>query len=643
MLKDKNALIEHFQKTHMFTETMDIKRDSTTRNPSSRSPNVKHRTIHLKNADDGPKKRTASVLMKTLKKHAKAVGKAAIMLEMMKPQMITHKKGAKPANYDACKSILEKSPFLRTKKDCIQLLQLVKNVKFFQNLGEQQQLDLCKVMGHQDVAWTRQTIMQQGDQGSTFYVILVGSFYVQVKVEESKNLKTVAHLHPGDSFGEAALINNNPRNATVVSGEPSELLMIEKEDYERVIKSLHVDALNKKSKFIRSIPAFRSFPEEIVKDLATRIFYEKVPIHHPIWKQGDDVDPMKYIMIVKHGEVHVIKDFAIQKFDPSVGFDKFEAPNKEVGSGIERKRADLCALGPSSAFFEASMFDDGVSNKEGRLTLEERKRMEAGEKRGSSLVTSSCCEIGWLSKHIFNQLTKFGLKKINNQTTHVEDPHAIEGLDTDQIDHRELKEIEASAEKIMMDLREWMIEYPSEMELRQLYNENKLWKELKDRVVKMTLAQAATKRLKERNKAEKELNIVEKVRHAKYGDHPLTCDVVLPFRKPVDLLPMSTGTDISSPEFGLAPREGLYDFVEKDLTPRSKVKHVDPKLASTFGYVSPTTSPRTENGKGQRSKGGKGKKTERREIRISGDARKKLFNSKRKDLLGSSKRKGSTM
>lgn len=332
--------------------------------------------------------------MGKLKKHAKAVGKAAIMLEMMKPQMITHKKGAKPANYDACKGILEKSPFLRSRKDCALLQQLVKNVKFFQNLGEEQQLDLCKVMGHQDVAWARQTIMQQGDLGSTFYVILVGSFHVQVKVEDSKNLKTVAHLHPGESFGEAALINNNPRNATVVSAEPSELLMIEKEDYERVIKSLHVDALKKKSNFIKSVPAFSSFPDVIINDLATRVFFEKVPIHHKIWIQGEDVNPMKYIMIVKHGEAHVIKGFTFQGKGKGGGKSStgsnFQtpglAPHKSL-MGLETKRANLCSLGPSSAFLERSMFGEGVDRRPGETSLEYRKRREAGEKRGSSLVT----------------------------------------------------------------------------------------------------------------------------------------------------------------------------------------------------------------------------------------------------------------
>ena len=185
-------------------------------------------------------------------------------------------------------------------------------------------------------------------------------------------------------------------------------------------------------------------------------------------------------------------------------------------------------------------------------------------------------------------------------------------------------------------------QYPNEMELRQLYAENNLWKEFKERVIAMTLAEVGTtKRSKEKKKNERELNIVEKVRNAKYGDHPLTCDVVLPFRKPVDLLPMSTGTDLSSPEFGLAPREQLYDFVEKDLTPRSKVKQVDPKLAKTFGYVSPTTSPRDEKGKGK-------KKMTGREIKIRNDGkRSSIFSSHRRDLVGERARgklkKGHTM
>ncbi|GMI02425.1 hypothetical protein TrVE_jg2890 [Triparma verrucosa] len=619
MLKDKSKLIEHFQKTHLLQETLDPNRDKHRRasvapssiaqavkpvghgahdrqRSSGRSPSVKHRQISLKHPGEGMTAvRRATLNMAKLKKHVKTVGKAAIMLDMMKPTMITHKKGAKPANYDRCKEVLSKSPYLRNKRDCETLLTLVKNVKFFQNLGETEQLELCKVMGFMDVAWARQRIMTEGEKGSTFYVILVGSVFVQVKVAESKNLRTVAHLHPGDSFGEAALINNNPRNATVVSAEPSELLMIEKEDYERVIKSLHVDALKKKVAFINSIPAFANLPVDIMNDLASRVFFEKVPIHRKIWEQNSKVDPMKYLLIVKQGEVHVLKTFKVPKKGKTASTMALLHPslkqNMQTTAMWNVRRADLCALGPSSAFLEDSMFtsftkaspppgeDVSDSEKTRKDAAARKKKAEEEERRGCTLVTSCCCEVGWLSKHIFNQLMKYGSKaagKLNEK---------------DQEEHE-------SGEQMMTSLKEWMLVYPSEVELRRLYYDDKLWKEFKANVVDFVKSESKTKRAHKPPPKDEEADVIEKIRQAKYGNHPLACDITLPFRKPVDLLPMSDGCDISAPEFGLAPEEQLYGHVESHLTPRScSATKKFTEGTNTFGYVSPVNSPRKDDGK----------------------------------------------
>jgi len=241
LLMDKDAMVRRFSQEHIILEPKNPRRDSTRRgsvdalrspiaNPRApkeggASPTSTGRVISLKEdgeeegeESDDPNKPKSKLKanMSKLKKHIKMIGKASLLLNMMKPSMITHKKGAKPPNYDVCKTILAKQPMYRSRKECQQLLMLVKNVKFFQNLETDAQLELCKVMGHKDVAWARDTVMRQGDPGTTFFVILLGSFHVQIKVQDSKNLKTVAHLHPGDSFGEAALISNNPRNATVV-------------------------------------------------------------------------------------------------------------------------------------------------------------------------------------------------------------------------------------------------------------------------------------------------------------------------------------------------------------------------------------------------------------------------------------------
>ena len=568
------------------------------------------RVITIATPGDGMKKNRLAMNMTKLKRAVAKVGKAAMMLEMMKPSMITHKKGTKPANYDACKAVLSKSQYLRTTAECTKLLELVKNVKFFKSMAAGAQLELCKVMNHLDVAWARQTIMQQGDPGTQFYVILVGSFYVQIQVSDSKNLKTVAHLHPGDSFGEAALISNNPRNATVVSAEPSELLMIEKADYERVVKRLHVDELNKKASFVRGIPAFQTFADDIVKDLASRVFFEKVGIHTNIWKQGDAVDPMRYLMIVKHGEVHVIKNFRVKKKkrrDMSISNKRVEEEDfstqtftaKRRGGTVVKaaltgartaamsqrqtiagavqgceympKRADLCILGVNAAFLERGMLESSKADmkKDAAEELEERIMTETqSENRGCTLVAGCACEVGWLSKHVFNQLTHYG-------TTLVETMGSQNA------------NMSRQAEQLMADLSEWIIEYPTEKELVLLYSEDKLWKEFKENVVLQAKAESSTKRGQWLRQVGQEEDIIAKIREAKYGDHPLSCDLKLPFRKPVDLLPMSQNTDIRAPEFNLAPSSLIYGQVAKHLIPKTLVKKVYVDDAKTFGYVSP--------------------------------------------------------
>lgn len=57
-------------------------------------------------------------------------------------------------------------------------------------------------------------IIQQGDDGDNFYVIDQGQVEV-FKEEEGQEPKKVLDLQQGGSFGELALIYNQPRAATV--------------------------------------------------------------------------------------------------------------------------------------------------------------------------------------------------------------------------------------------------------------------------------------------------------------------------------------------------------------------------------------------------------------------------------------------
>ena len=65
------------------------------------------------------------------------------------------------------------------------------------------------------------TLVTQGEAGREFFVVLSGEVAVAVDGQE------VAVLHEGEWFGELAIIDPAPRDATVTTLSPCELLVID--------------------------------------------------------------------------------------------------------------------------------------------------------------------------------------------------------------------------------------------------------------------------------------------------------------------------------------------------------------------------------------------------------------------------------
>lgn len=79
-----------------------------------------------------------------------------------------------------------------------------------------------------------EVIIRQGDEGDYFYVIEKGEAIVIREVAEDENTDDsieMAHLAEGATFGEAALISDKPRNATVSMQTDGVLLRLNKEDF----------------------------------------------------------------------------------------------------------------------------------------------------------------------------------------------------------------------------------------------------------------------------------------------------------------------------------------------------------------------------------------------------------------------------
>lgn len=79
-------------------------------------------------------------------------------------------------------------------------------------------------------------IIRQGDAGDYFYMIDQGIALVTRNPDNDEDSIEMAELNPGASFGEAALISDNPRNATVAMMSDGILLRLSKEDFNKLLR-----------------------------------------------------------------------------------------------------------------------------------------------------------------------------------------------------------------------------------------------------------------------------------------------------------------------------------------------------------------------------------------------------------------------
>ncbi len=77
-------------------------------------------------------------------------------------------------------------------------------------------------------------IFRQGDPGDTFFVVAEGKLKVSVR-EAFLFSRTLATFGPGDRFGEMAMLERKPRNATVTCEEASRIFSLSAEHFEQVL------------------------------------------------------------------------------------------------------------------------------------------------------------------------------------------------------------------------------------------------------------------------------------------------------------------------------------------------------------------------------------------------------------------------
>src|SRR5688572_15293694 len=124
---------------------------------------------------------------------------------------------------------------MRTNEE-LEIAAALQRVPLFASLSPSQLAELARVARRFNYA-RDETIFFQEDDGDTFYVILSGQVKVSVTSPDGQEAILVM-LDAGESFGEFALLDDQPRSATIEATQRTEVLTLRKDDFHRLLRQM---------------------------------------------------------------------------------------------------------------------------------------------------------------------------------------------------------------------------------------------------------------------------------------------------------------------------------------------------------------------------------------------------------------------
>jgi len=132
---------------------------------------------------------------------------------------------------------MEHDPELRRR------MNLVKQITIFHEVPLENAREVFRRMYPKEVH-PGETVVKERDKGDCYYLIDSGEAEVMRTDPFTDETGCVAKLGPGDAFGEEALLQDAYRNATVTMTTPGSLLVLDKDDFDELIKTNLVEEIS---------------------------------------------------------------------------------------------------------------------------------------------------------------------------------------------------------------------------------------------------------------------------------------------------------------------------------------------------------------------------------------------------------------
>ena len=262
----------------------------------------------------------------------------------------------------------------RKDDELFELMRLTSNFKVFESFKmTNTHKEICRQI-YMKTLERGEIIFKQGDEGDAYYFILRGSvdlYMYDVDAQSGKiKLKYLATMLAGNGFGELALLYDCPRTATAIPNTKTDLVVIKKRFYKRLVKDLHEKELLSLIKFYYSITIFKKEPISNILKYCLRTQRKSLNSYEPFIQFGERINQyyiiqtgmIKALIKIKINN-YILKNCNLMTEDEFVRYLKKlqiktlnykgeERPKKDDEESIYEEVLDIMQFGEKDMFGE---------------------------------------------------------------------------------------------------------------------------------------------------------------------------------------------------------------------------------------------------------------------------------------------------
>jgi CRP-like cAMP-binding protein len=246
-------------------------------------------------------------------------------------------------HFEEIKLGLQTNHLIRTPKQVNTILSYMRSLSFFQNnilpVGEDIAYKTCECMTY-ELYNTNNYVCRIGDPGEKFYVILKGTVRVLVSSPQNEDsLVEVNQLADGKSFGEYALLHNQPRIASIQAVVPAHLAVLNKENYLGILGRIESKRTDEIVRFLRRFTVFKKWGKHPIIKISYFFTERTLPRKTVLFKENEQANE---IILIKQGELELSKAVKSEKESKMMYFRSRSPPHS----------ANVAILGPGETVGE---------------------------------------------------------------------------------------------------------------------------------------------------------------------------------------------------------------------------------------------------------------------------------------------------